>query len=319
MTATTALITADSFPTPHLALRTDDPDEIARIATFADRQAETAETLRLRLAPEWSGSDQLRRLTLLRGLHAEATAWRRGLALQTPRRLGEGLPLDVARFTTTLRDGGPNYDRIGDIGRLKVKPEWDAATRTYQNGRWTHAYQVMADYGAAAKSRFDREASTEDVLENVVRMNSAGRTITGNRIVRRGAARGIADALLARTAARGRDTSRLEDGGELMYVVTADPDDADTMFNIALTLLAGAGELAPLARLTAWQQARYLLYQAPRYKKGSDAVTRVFLVAVGALLFGRPPILQQDVDLQCMVLGQPASTEMDGDTALVRP
>jgi hypothetical protein len=48
-------------------------------------------------------------------------------------------------------------------------------------------------------------------------------------------------------------------------------------------------------------------------------VTRVFLVAVGALLFGRAPILLQDVDLRCMVLGQRAATEMDGDTALIAP
>jgi hypothetical protein len=39
-------------------------------------------------------------------------------------------------------------------------------------------------------------------------------------------------------------------------------------------------------------------------KKGSDAVTRVFLVAVGAVLLGHPPELAQDIDLRCAVLGQ---------------
>lgn len=111
----------------------------------------------------------------------------------------------------------------------------------------------------------------------------------------------------------------MEVGGDPLYVVTATPDDADVLFNVALAILAGAPDLAPLSRLRAWQDARYLLYQAPRMKKGSDAVTRVFLVAVAALLFGRAPILVQDVDLRCMVLGQRSATEMDGDTALIAP
>jgi hypothetical protein len=82
-----------------------------------------------------------------------------------------------------------------------------------------------------------------------------------------------------------------------------------------MTALAGAepGDVA------AWQAARYLLYQAPLTKKGSDAVARVFLVAVGTVLLGAAPILEHDVDLQCIVAGQRAATAMPGDAELNQP
>lgn len=314
----TATITAASFPTPDLARRGGDDTEQQRVAAFAQHQADAATTLRARLAAVWPDLDVHGRLAALRAGHAETIAWRYGLALQAPRRLGEGLPLDARRFVAPLRDGGPNTDRLGYLGRLRDGAAWDPTGRTYRGGWPTPAHEVMVRYGHAAVARMDREARGEDELLNVVRL-PGGRVVDGNRLVRGASGRRIADDLVARVAARGGDTSRMEVGGDPVYVVTAAPDDADTLFNVALTLLAGAPDLDRLPRLRAWQDARYLLYQAPRMKKGSDAVTRVFLVAVGALLFGRAPVLQHDVDLRCMVLGQAAATEMDGDTALVRP
>lgn len=318
MTATTSAITAASFPTPDLARRGGSDTEQQRVTVFAQHQADAANASRVRLAADWPTLDAHGRIAALRAEHAETVAWRHRLALQAPRRLGEGLPMDAARFITPLRSGGPNYDRLGYLGRLRAGSAFDPDSRLYVGGESTPAHEVMLRYGQAALERMDREAHGEDELLNVVRL-PGGRVVDGNRLVRGAAGRRIADDLVARVTARGGDTSTMEVGGAPVYVVTADPDDADVLFNVALTLLAGAAELAPLPRLTAWQQARYLLYQAPRMKKGSDAATRVFLVAVAALLFGRAPILVQDVDLRCMVLGQRAATEMDGDTALIAP
>jgi len=94
-----------------------------------------------------------------------------------------------------------------------------------------------------------------------------------------------------------------------MYAVTAADRDRERMFHVAMTVLAGADD----GDVGAWQAARYLLYQAPMIKKGSDAVIRTFLVTTGALLLGQPPILEQDVDLRCIVAGQAAATTMPGD------
>jgi len=322
MTATTSTtITAVSFPTPDLARRSTDPAELRRVTGFAQQQADAATAVYAHLAAVWStAATRYQRMTDLRGAHAEAVAWRHQLALQAPRRLGQGIPHDASRFVTPIDEAsGPNYDRLGYLGRLKSGSIWDAASRLYVGGESTPAHEVMLRYGQAAVDRIDAEAPGQDVLFNVVTLPGGHRVLAGNRLVRGAAARKVADELVARVAARGRDTSTMEVGGDLVYAVTGTPVDSHIMFDVALSQLAGAPDLDPLPRLRAWQDARYLLYQAPRMKKGSDAVTRVFLVAVGALLFGRAPVLQHDVDLRCMVLGQAAATEMDGDTALVRP
>lgn len=305
---TAAMITADHFPTPDLAIRSDDPAEMDRVSQFAVAQAEMAEALRVRLAAAWPTATRPERLTALRGAHAETVAWRHHLALQAPGRLGQGIPLDASRFVTTLRDGGANCDRLGYLGRLRVGSTWDPASRLYVGGESTPAHDVMLAYGQAALDRFAAEAPDKDTLQNRVRVGT--RMLPGNRLVRGEAAQGIADLLVKRIASRGGDTSKVETGGDPVYVVTADPDDADLLFKLALSALADAHLLPHGERVRAWQDARYLMYQAPRMKKGSDAVTRVFLVAVGAVLFDQAPMMVQDIDLRCMVLGQRTATDI---------
>jgi hypothetical protein len=230
----------------------------------------------------------------LRAVHADLIRWRYELASRAPGRIGQGLPLDASRFVTPLTEGGPNYDRLGYTGRLRHGASWDPATRTFRGGIETPAHRIMLHYGQSVHERFDRESNDGDVLLNPVVLPD-GRTITGNRLVRGAAAARIGDALIARLARRGKDTSQVETGGNPCYAVTADDSARELMFTSALELLADKGD---------WPAAQYLLFQSPQMKKGSDAVTRVFLVAVGAVLLGHPPELAQDIDLRCAVLGQ---------------
>lgn len=311
------MITAVSFPTPHLALRTNDPAAQARVGSFADLQAAAAEDVRRRL---WDADLPNRPfhevLGELRTSWDALTQWRYQLALAAPGRLGVGIPLDADRFLLPIRDGGVNYDRLGYTGRMRCGATWDPDTRTYQGGEETPASAIIARYGQLAHARFDADAPHDDELANSVRTFD-GRTFTGNRLARRAAAATIAEKLKARVAARGCDTATFETGADPIYAVTADPAAADALHGIAHVQLAGAFDLTLRdERITAWQAARYLLYQSPRTKKGSDAVTRVFLVAVGAVLFGQPPVMEQDADLRCMVLGQDAATEMPADEVL---
>lgn len=88
------------------------------------------------------------------------------------------------------------------------------------------------------------------------------------------------------------------------------------LFQAALTMLANALSAYRPDRMSVWQTARYLLYRAPQRKRGSDSVIRAFIVAVGAALFGRVSVLDHDVDLRCMVLGQQADTDLPADTLL---
>jgi len=302
-------VTAHSFPTPHLALRSTSADACRRVRGFAREQARAAEAAlpELNDALRTLRSRQDRVAALVRA-HGHLIQWRADLARRTTVPLDHGLDHDASRFTLSLREGGPNYDRIGNVGRLRENPTWDANNRVFHGGEPTPAHLIMLEHGRGAEQRFATEDHDGDTLRNPVTLPD-GTRIDGNSLVRGAAARLVAAALVARLRQRGADTSRIETGGDPIYVVTADDDNRELMFHTAMTVLADASR----GDVRAWQAARYLLYQAPLTKKGSDAVTRVFLVAAGTVLFGQPPILDHDVDLRCIVAGQHAATALPSD------
>ncbi|WNV85340.1 hypothetical protein [Umezawaea sp. Da 62-37] len=292
-----------SFPTPHLALRSADEAELTRARAFASVQAVAAEAMRVRLTTGWRDRDT--RVAQLRAAHRDLVDWRCDLASRAPGRLGIGIPQEADRFRMTIDEHGANYDRIGYIGRLRANPVWDESTRTFRGGRSTPAHETMLEYGREATARF---AADDDVLRNPVIL-PGGEVLPGNSLVRGQAAMRIANELIARIVRRQGHADNVETGGDPIYVVSASRAARARMFAEAVDLLA-AGEPEDLET---WQAARYLLYQAPITKKGSDAVTRTFLVAVGAVTLGRAPVLAQDVDLRCVVLGQDRATRMPTD------
>lgn len=314
-----ALITAASFPTPDLALRTNDPAEQTRVRAFADVQAAAAEDLYRHLADADLATLRFhQRLDVLRAAIRTTTRWRHELALAAPGRLGVGIAPDADRFLMSHREGGDSYDRLGYTGRMRAGSTWDPVSCMFVGGDDTPASRIISRYGQYALDRFNIEAPWGGILQNIVRLPD-GRKFTGNRLLRGAEAiRPVARELKARVAARGRDTSTFETGGDPVYAVTAHPYDADVFHDTALINLACAfapGQFRDNL-ISVWQESRYLLYQGRQTKKGSDAVTRVFLVAVGAALLGVAPVMEQDTDLRCMVLGQADATEMPADEAL---
>ncbi|MGW4110187.1 hypothetical protein ACWEFJ_04860 [Actinosynnema sp. NPDC004786] len=292
----------ENFPTPHLALR-GTADE-ARVRSFAVEQARAARTVHDHVAPGLAGPTRGGRMAALNAAYDAVVRWRRSVAaVADDPRYHPGNRPAVERFAATLDEAGPNYDRLGVVGRFRRGSRWDAATRTFVGGQDTPASRVVAAYGDAALRRFAVEAPHADWLHNTVALPVTGGTVRGNALVRGDAAREVAARLGARVTAR-RGTAEVETGGEPLYAVTAADDVRPVLFTEAMTVLATAAE----GDWTAWWTAAYLLYQAPRFKKGSDACNRVFLVAVGAAMLGGPPIVPHDLDLRCMVLGQPTVT-----------
>lgn len=304
------MITADSFPTPDLALR--DPHQEQRVRAFAQRQAAFAESTRVHLGAVWRDLTRPQRIELLRRRIKITTEWRYSLASNAPGRLGTGIPADAERFRTKIENGQPRIDRIGYSGRLRHGARWDEATLTYVGGETTLAHEIMLRYGQAAHARMDA-AGAGDVLINPVVLPN-GRRVDGTQLVRGEQAQRIAAELTDRVAARGLDASRMETGGDPVYLVTADRDTRALMVNHALYLLAEDKALDPEHALPAVQAARYLLVEAPQMYKGSDASIRVLVVAIGAVLTGRALTLEQDMDLRCLVYGQAAATVMPADT-----
>lgn len=312
------MITANNFPTPDLALRTHDVDKLARITQFAEHQAAGAlEVLDHLSAARFDRVARHQRRSILVDAFNYVCEWRYDMALTAPRPAGDNdVGVSPERFRTTIADGGANYDRLGEFGRLRDGATWDAETRTYVGGTPTPASTILARYGQLARERVSQHGQ-RGMLGNIVSVPGASRQLRGNRLVVGEPARAIGRDLLQRMAQRGLDVSTVETGGEPVYAITADPQQAEVLRNIAFIHLGGAVELDNLReRIAAWQLARYLLFQGPLYKKGSDAVVRVFLVGVGAMLFGRAPVMQQDADLRCMVLPQHDALVMPADGTL---
>ncbi|WP_157434233.1 hypothetical protein [Actinoalloteichus sp. GBA129-24] len=118
----------------------------------------------------------------------------------------------------------------------------------------------------------------------------------GTRLLRGEDAHCAATEMASRIAARGGDTSRIITAGDLIYVASATEADRTATFHSAMALLAEPHD-TPAAAVTAWSDAAYLLYQAPRRKRGGDATVRTFLIAAGTALLGYPPVLMHDIDL----------------------
>ncbi|MBB5958420.1 hypothetical protein FHS29_005028 [Saccharothrix tamanrassetensis] len=301
-------ITAGHFPTPHLALRgTADETQVRGFAEEQARAARSQARAARSIVPQLAGMEVLgatNRIALLTAVYDAVVRWRHALAATTAdaRYTAGGSP-SASRYQVTLDEAGPNYDRLGEVGRLRAGARWDEATGRWVGGTDTPASLVTAAYGRAALARFAVEAPRHDRLHNRVTLPVSGGTVRGNMLVRGALAVMVARGLAGRLAAR-RGVTRVETTGDLLYAVTADSAERKAMFGEAMRVLASAGS----GDVAAWWNAAYLLYQAPWFKKGSDAVNRVFLVAVGTVLLGEPPVLPHDLDLQCMVLGQTTVT-----------
>lgn len=296
--AVVATITAAAFPVPALAQRTNNPATLAKITGFAEHQATAARDFaatvayRLRSAPGQAESMVVATL-------AAVDAWRYQLAVDTGEvRRGAGIPLDHERYQTPITDDTTNYDRIGYVGRVRDGASWDSATRTYRGGTSTPAFRTLMDAGRRAIDRFDEEAPRSAVLQNRVELPD-GTLVLGNRLLRGHAAEKAAAELTGRIAARGGDSSQIETGGTLLYTATASAADRARLTQASITTLAAAlTDTDPESAVRSWVRGAYFLYQAPRTKKGSDAVTRLVLVALGTITLGRVPRLPHDLDLR---------------------
>ncbi|MGW1429692.1 hypothetical protein ACWD6K_13885 [Streptomyces sp. NPDC002431] len=293
---TAAAITTVCFPVPALLLRTHDPAAQRTIRDFADQQAEAARSLSRALSIALrSAHDTRARAAAFTTAFEAAEDWRHRAALASPHSTGRYSPRWADRFRTPVTDDNPNLFRIGDHARFRDGAVWEPATRTYQGGTETPASRMMYQFEALAAARFPLSPST-DVVCNRVAL-PGGRTAGGTRLLRGSAARRAAAEMTARISARGGDVSRIATSGHLIYISSAPEAARRAIFQQSMTLLARE-HATPADALTAWSQAAYLLYQAPRKKRGADATIRTFLVASGTHLLPRPPVLLHDIDLR---------------------
>lgn len=292
-------ITAECFPTPALLLRTTDPVAQRMVREFAQWQAEAARALHQTLSQS---------LRVARQVHARAAAfttafeaaegWRYRIAASRPHPTGRYAASHAERFRTPITDDNPNLFRIGEPERFRDGTVWNPITRTYSGGVETPASRTMRQFGIAAAARFPSSPSG-DIIGNRVTLPD-GQVVCGMQLLRGDAACRAAIEMAARIAARGGDSSRVITDGDLIYAASPPETDRMEIFHSAMTILA-RDHSTRAAAMEAWLSAAYLLYQAPRRKRGGDATIRTFLIAAGTYLLNHPPVLLHDVDLRAYV------------------
>jgi hypothetical protein len=295
-------ITAECFPTPGLILRTNNPSVQRTLQEFGHEQAAATRSLLQILnekLPDACGIDE--RTAVFTTVFEATEDWRYRIAATKPHPTGRYGADHAERFRTPITDDNRNLFRIGEHERLREGVGWDSITRTYTGGTETPASRTMRQFGALAAARLARSPGA-DIISNHVTLPD-GHVVNGMRLLRAGAARHAAAEMAARIAARGGDTSRIVTDGDLIYIASAPENDRRTIFHGAMALLA-QDHATPADATTAWTEAAYLLYQAPRRKRGSDATTRTFLIATGALLLAHPPVLLHDIDLRAYIQSQ---------------
>lgn len=289
-------ITADCFPTPALILRANDPASQRDMRKFAHKQAEAARSLHQMLTDDLRQSRSIdARAAAFTTAFSAAEDWRYRIAAAIPHPTGRYSAGHAERFRTPITDDTPNLFRIGEPERFRDGAGWNPITRTYVGGTETPASRTMRRFAALASARL-ADSPNVDVMSNRVTL-ADGRVVRGTRLLRGEAAHRAATEIAARIAARGGDTSRIITDGDLIYLASAADSDRKAIFHSAMTLLAQNHATSATA-LTAWLEAAYLLYQAPRRKRGGDATIRTFLIAAGTSLLDYPPVLLHDLDLR---------------------
>ncbi|MEU6228163.1 hypothetical protein [Streptomyces sp. NPDC047042] len=296
------MITAACFPVPGLLLRTHDKFTQQIIRGFAQQQATAASLLHHTLVTALRRShDIAERTQAFEAAFTGAEDWRYRAAANSQHPDGRYSARWAERFRTPITDDNPNLFRIGEPARFRDGATWDPDTRTYQGGTDTPASRTMRDFEAYATDRF-LQTCKGDVVSNRIALPD-GRIAEGMRLMRGPAAHQAAAEMAARITTRGGDPSRIITDGHLIYCATGPEADRHAILHQAMVLLA-AEHSTPAATLTAWLQAAYLLYQAPRTKRGADATARIFLITAGASLLPSPPVLVHDVDLRAYVRTQ---------------
>lgn len=296
---TTMPITAECFPTPALLLRTNDPAAQHDVREFAQTQAEAACALFHTLTEALhQAHDVDARVTAFMAAFDAAEDWRYRIAVASRQSTGRYGAGHAERFRTPVTDDNPNLFRLGEHQRFRDGAVWNPGTRTYTGGVETPASRTMRLFDALATARLTQSPSLNVVSNRV--LLPGGRVAHGMRLLSGDAARRAATEMVGRIAARGGDTSRIITDGDLIYIVSSPENDRRTIFRSAMVLLA-QDYVSTATALAAWLQSAYLLYQAPRKKRGSDATTRTFLVAAGTCLLGHPPVLLHDIDLRAYV------------------
>ncbi|MEN0064604.1 MAG: tetrahydrofolate dehydrogenase/cyclohydrolase catalytic domain-containing protein [Myxococcota bacterium] len=297
---------ADDFPTPELAFKGDPARmDAGRIRGFADTQAQgTQKALDQMNARLDEGTDPVDAVRLL---EQDLRDWRYGLQAgkEGSHKLKDPIPAN-----------DPNRDPFGDAaywgadmtrdrGQRRVIGELIEKRFAHHSGDGTTDV-LLPPVGDKPATTF--KAPAGDVIQNRVQLPD-GRLVDGNKLLRGDAVEGIRQF----RADNGKSSYNYWDPKQRYIAETGAPKARAEIHE------AGVEELGRLIRMSDsmadnpsaileakhdFANAAYLLFQSPMINRGTDATTRMMLVATYKRIFRHAPKLPQDIDIQAYARSQ---------------
>ncbi|WP_410784985.1 hypothetical protein [Kribbella sp. C-35] len=197
-------------------------------------------------------------------------------------------------------------ETIGDGGYMRYRLTPGSGRREPGSPAW----KLLSELERVALKRLGREQQ----VQNVVTLRD-GTTVNGNQLH-----------LVA--APRDRETGATFPGHpDYVATQTATYANREVLRRASFEALAeleglraaGTADVRDPAQRQAFVDAAYFLVQGPEFRRGSDAIMRTFLVAAHARVFDRAPVLPHAIDLDGMVRGQDAFSQVMRDQLRVLP
>ncbi|NUS00019.1 MAG: hypothetical protein HOV67_32765 [Kribbellaceae bacterium] len=276
------MITARSFPTPDLLKKTNNPAAWDQLAGFAQVQAAEANAALELLAERLAtAAGAGERVAAFEAAFRHVSDWRYQVAASErwPRPYS-----DVEEFRTAIEPGNARLYRV--------------TPSVEEHDPGSPALLLRTELVQVAKDRLMGHST----LQNVVTLRD-GRTVNGNLVSRS-----------LYTGSITTETATYEDREVLRQASFETLAELETRRTDEARLDPQDPELRQK-----FTDAAYFLIQAPEMKRGSDAIMRTFLVAAHTRVFDAAPVLPQAIDLDGMVRGQEAFSQVMRDQLRVLP
>jgi len=293
-------LSSENFPTPRMAIRGD--LTLSDVDWFAAEQANAANLAVDYLDNTLDSTTESQQPAVFASLHDQLVDWRYQVAV------AHGSSTSQAeRFLVPITDETPNIDPVGsNVGFWNKGSKWDESLGREAGGEETPATRLVVEVGEWINARFDEEGNPGDFLQNQVRLPN-GQMVNGNSLLRGEVAHEQNRQGIERAKNNGVDTSQFDYKGDFIYTKTATEADRTTIRRALydyLTQLEAVYQRGETVTVRQWAEAAYLLYQSPENKKGSDALSRVYLMALASRWMQTAPAMPDDIDWRAYTKGQ---------------
>ena len=310
-------LSPNDFPTPQIAFR--NRLTLTDVEWFAPEQAKAANLAASKLDAELTLTPRDQWPEVFKDLYLRLERWRYELAVKHgTESSGAAAPQDAQRFLDLITDDSPNVDPVGSsVGFWHKDYLWDEDQGRYVGDGETPASRLVAEVGEWATARFEQEDNSGSFLQNEVifpdgiiingKFTAKGTSIARGQSAYKHDREGLKRAQRRGDAPKSTQWDKINNDGGIIYLETATENERKDIREALykyLTVLEAKHQKGTPVTIREWAEAAYLSYQSPQNKKGSDAVSRVYLMTLARRWLRPIPKMPDAIDWLAYTVGQ---------------